>query len=52
MSCAARIPWAHPPAQAIPVDEYDPAQDPPIIDPGLAMALGKIRRQTRHLLVR
>lgn len=40
------------PAQPVPVDEDDPAQHPFVVDPWLAMALGKIRRQPRHLLVR
>lgn len=40
------------PTQAVPVDEDDPAQDPPVIDPRLSMTAGEIRRQTRHLLVR
>lgn len=41
-----------PPAQAVPVDEDDPAQDPPIVNPGLAVAHGEIWRKARHLLVR
>lgn len=41
-----------PPEQAIVIDENDPAQHPPSIDPSLAVALGKIRRQALHLLIR
>src|SRR3546814_10280520 len=40
------------PPQPVAVDEDDPAQHPPIINPRLAMALGKVRLQTRHLLIR
>lgn len=40
-----------PSAQPVAVDEDDPAQHPTVINPGLAVALGKIGRQTHHLLV-
>src|SRR3546814_16661102 len=39
------------PPQPVAVDEDDPAQHPPIINPRLAMALGKVRLQKRHLLI-
>src|SRR3546814_11608611 len=35
------------PPQPVAVDEDDPAQHPPILNPRLAMALGKVRLQTR-----
>lgn len=41
-----------PPAQAVPIDEDDPWQNPPVIGPWLAVSRGKIRRQPLHLLVR
>jgi hypothetical protein len=40
------------PAQAIATDEDYAAQNPPIIDARLAMALGKEGLQPRHLRVR
>lgn len=40
------------PAQAIPVDEDNPAQDVSAIHPWLAVALGEIGRQASHLFVR
>jgi len=35
--------------QPVAIDENDPAQHPPIIDPGLAVVLGKIQRKPRYL---
>jgi hypothetical protein len=40
------------PAQPVAVYEDDAAQNPPIIDPGLAAAFGKILLKPCHLLVR
>ena len=39
------------PAQCIAVHENDAAQHPPVVNSRLAMALGKVGRQARHLLV-
>lgn len=39
------------PAQPVAIDEDDLAQHPPIINLGLAAALGKIWRKPHHLLV-
>jgi hypothetical protein len=41
-----------PPAQAVPIDEDDPAQHPTVIHPGPAVALGEEGFQPSHLLVR
>lgn len=41
-----------PPTEAVPVDEDDPVQDPPVINPGPALARGRIWRKARHLMVR
>ena len=40
------------PPQAIAIDEDNPAENPPIIHPRLAMALRKERLQPLHLVVR
>jgi hypothetical protein len=40
-----------PPPQAIAIDEDNPVQDPSVVDARLAVGLGKIGRQTRHLRV-
>ena len=39
------------PPQAIAIDEDNPAQDTPVINPGLAARLGEVRLQTRHLRI-
>lgn len=40
------------PPQAIAIDEYYAAQNAPVVDAGLAMALGKERPQPLHLRIR
>ena len=40
------------PTQPIAIDEYYPTQNTPVINAGLAMALGKERFKTGHLRVR
>ena len=47
----AVFPGRIPPPQAIAIDEDNPAQDPSVIDPWLAVGLGKVGLQTRHLRV-
>ena len=37
--------------QTIAIDEDNPAQDTSIINPGLAVRLGEVRLQTRHLRI-
>ena len=41
-----------PPAQAVEVDEDDPAQHSVVVNTRLAVGLGKITRQPSHPLVR
>lgn len=45
------FPWRISPPQAITIDEDNPAQDTPVINPGLAVRLGEVRLQTRHLRI-
>jgi hypothetical protein len=47
----AILPWRIAPTQAIAIDEDYAAQNPPIINPGLAMALRQKRPQQLHFLV-
>jgi len=47
----AILPRGIAPTQPVAVDENDAAQHSPVINPWLAMALGKIRFEPRHLLV-
>jgi hypothetical protein len=53
IQCLVRpvFPRRIPPAQAVPVDENDPAQNAPVIDLGLVVTLGEIGRRTYHLPV-
>lgn len=44
-------PWCISPAQAVAVDEDDPAQHSPLIHTRLAVAPGKIRHKPRRFLV-
>lgn len=45
------LPGCIPPPQAIAIDKNDPAQNTAVINPTLAVALGKIRRKPRHMLI-
>lgn len=47
----AILPWGVAPPQAIAIDENNAAQDSPVIEPGLAVRLRKIRIKMRHLLI-
>ena len=47
----AILPWGVAPAQAIAIDENDAAQNTPVVDTRLAMALREKRPEPVHLLV-
>ena len=51
-SCADLTHAAHHTNAAVAIDEDDATQHTPVIDTRLAMALGKVRPQERHLLSR
>jgi anti-sigma factor RsiW len=50
--CGALVHRSSTPAQSVAVDVHDAAQHSRVIQPWLAVVLGEVRLQTRHLLIR